>query len=81
MNHMEIEKSEGQGVSRRTPCHEGKQDMHRTSNEHVTSSIDTKYSTGISDHQGLSYKRHTRLQTKYITTVTAISGCSVAHGS
>ncbi|GAS80133.1 unknown protein [Paenibacillus amylolyticus] len=48
MNHMEIEKSEGQGVSRRTLCHEGKQ---RTSNEHVTSSIGTKHSTGFNAHK------------------------------
>ncbi len=56
MNHMEIEKSEGQGVSRRTLCHEGKQDMQRTSNEHVTSSRGTKHSTGFNDHQGPNYK-------------------------
>lgn len=78
---MEIEESEGQGVSRRTLCHEGKHDIQRTSNEHGTTSIGTKHSIGITDHQGLSYKQHMCLQTKYITTVTAISRCSVARGS
>lgn len=55
--------------------------MEHQVNEHETSSMGTKHATGFNDFQGLSYKRHTHLQTKYITTLMAISGCSVARGS